>query len=64
VSSTDGRVEDNQGKPSKQNTKLFSFAPRFEREKTLLLAARGFRKERAILSDEEWSLRPFRVTPK
>jgi hypothetical protein len=41
-SGTNARVEDSQRKPSKQNTKLFdfgrsffSFAPRFEREKTL-----------------------------
>jgi hypothetical protein len=45
---------------SKQNARLFDFgkslfsvAPRFERKKTLLLAARGFREVRAILSDEE-----------
>ena len=31
--------------------------------KTLLLAARGFQKERAMLSEEEWSLRHFRETP-
>lgn len=45
---------------SKQNARLFdfgrslsNFAPRFEREKTLLLAARGFREERAILLKKE-----------
>jgi len=57
-------------KPSKQNTKLFdfgrslfSFAPRFKREKLPLLAARGFREERAMLLEKVRPLQHFRVTP-